>query len=260
MAGLGLQNQEFSVTSQHTQNISALSRHNVYFYELPSSIGSSPHPCHWAKMISLHGEQFGVCPPDMKCGGLPTWETWWLKYHSDNVLYTLYPNHQDAFAVDHREVGVHIKKKREVTMRKVSSWQQERELENLPDNPEMLDLLLKINNNLGMHFARQIWTRSGLLILRFIQDQEALRQLRRNIRKIETENHLTIFLVEKEELGERLISMGANYVALYNYEMASYDPAKKDLILMEFSSYGNRIITLPNDVTLSDIELPEVQL
>ena len=145
-------------------------------------------------------------------------------------------------------------------MRKVHFWQEERELENLPDNPKMLDLLLKINNNLGMHFARQIWTKSNLLILRFIEDNEALRQLRRNIRKIERENHLTIFLVEREELGARLITMGANYVAMYNYNMASYDPANKDLVLMEFSSYGNKIITLPNNVTLSDIELPEEHL
>ena len=31
-------------------------------YELPSSIGSSPHPCHWTKMLSLYGHKFGeVC-------------------------------------------------------------------------------------------------------------------------------------------------------------------------------------------------------
>ena len=31
----------------------------VYLYELPSSIGSSPHPCHWTKMLSLYGDKFG---------------------------------------------------------------------------------------------------------------------------------------------------------------------------------------------------------
>ena len=33
----------------------------VYFYELPSSIGSSPPPCHWTKMLSLYGDKFGDC-------------------------------------------------------------------------------------------------------------------------------------------------------------------------------------------------------
>ena len=65
----------------------------VYFYELPSSIASSPHPCHWAAMISLYGQSFGQCPPGVGCH-LEVWETWWMKYHSDNVLYTLYPAHQ----------------------------------------------------------------------------------------------------------------------------------------------------------------------
>ena len=35
------------------------SRDPVYFYEVPSSIGTSPHPCHWARMIALYGHNFG---------------------------------------------------------------------------------------------------------------------------------------------------------------------------------------------------------
>ena len=58
-------------------------------------------------MISLYGDMFGSCPPDMGCVR-QVWEAWWLKYHSDNVLYTLYPAHQvghQADHGDHQDVG-----------------------------------------------------------------------------------------------------------------------------------------------------------
>ena len=31
----------------------------VYFYTVGSSIGSSPHPCHWLRMIDKFGQNFG---------------------------------------------------------------------------------------------------------------------------------------------------------------------------------------------------------
>ena len=31
----------------------------VYFYSVGSSIGSSPHPCHWHRMIAMYGDRFG---------------------------------------------------------------------------------------------------------------------------------------------------------------------------------------------------------
>ena len=66
VAGVGLQNQEFSVAAGRETdglNVSSRVRGPVFLYELPSSIGSSPHPCHWTKMLSLYGHKFGeVCP------------------------------------------------------------------------------------------------------------------------------------------------------------------------------------------------------
>ena len=66
VAGVGLQNQEFSVAAGREAdrlNVSSRVRGPVFLYELPSSIGSSPHPCHWTKMLSLYGHKFGeVCP------------------------------------------------------------------------------------------------------------------------------------------------------------------------------------------------------
>ena len=68
MAGVGLQNQEFSVVpGRETDglNMSSLVEGPVFLYELPSSIGSSPHPCHWTKMLSQYGHKFGEVRPSL---------------------------------------------------------------------------------------------------------------------------------------------------------------------------------------------------
>ena len=159
--------------------------------------------------------------------------------------------------MDHREAGYHHKEKQEVNINTVASWHPERELENLPDQPKMLDLLLKNNNRLGIYFARKIWKRSSFVILRFVEDDEALREVKHNIERLRSEVPLTIFLASSPNLEDDLISLGATNVASYKYNTMGYDPARRDLVLMEYSSYGNRILTLPNNVSLDDIELPE---
>ena len=68
MAGVGLQNQEFSVAAGKEKdrlNMSSLVEGPVFLYELPSSIGSSPHPCHWTKMLSQYGHKFGEVRPSL---------------------------------------------------------------------------------------------------------------------------------------------------------------------------------------------------
>ena len=94
----------------------------VYFYELPSSIASSPHPCHWASMVSLYGERFGECPQGVVCV-LQVWEAWWLKYHSDNVLYTLYPAHQVTGRVHLIDLGIiPVQTSTEILFRVLFTW------------------------------------------------------------------------------------------------------------------------------------------
>ena len=165
---------------------------------------------------------------------------------------------QDAFAVDHREAGYHHKEKQEVNINMISSWHPERELENLPLHPKMFDLRLNDNSRLGLYSARKIWSRSSFVILRFVEDEESLGEVDRNIERFRTEDPLTIFLASSPDLQEKLVSLGATNVASYEYDTVGYDPDDKDLILMEYSSYGGKILTLPNNVSLDDIELPEV--
>ena len=42
-------------------------------YQLPSSVGFSPHPCHWARMVEQHGERLGQCPPGFICDNQVRW-------------------------------------------------------------------------------------------------------------------------------------------------------------------------------------------
>ena len=77
---------------------------------MPSSVGFSPHPCHWRRFIRKHGDVLGIlviefdmrnpmiltclriagtCPPNYLCSK-QVWESWWTVYHTDNLLYTLY--------------------------------------------------------------------------------------------------------------------------------------------------------------------------
>ena len=108
MSGAALQQQTFSVTgdSRTDLNISSLVSSPVYFYQLPSSVGLSPHPCHWTRMMAQHGHHLGSCPASMQCWG-QVWESWWLQYNTDNLLFTLYTASQGGLAVDHREAGYH---------------------------------------------------------------------------------------------------------------------------------------------------------
>ena len=143
-------------------------------------------------------------------------------------------------------------------MNKIRSWQDERELENLPEYPNMFDLWLKSNNRLGMYFARKIWSKNSFVILRFVKDIQDFRELQDNMHRFSSwEKSITIFLVATEDLGEKLFLVGAIYVAIYRYDLVGFDPHSKDIILSEFTSYANRILTLPNNISYLDIEPPQ---
>lgn len=148
IAGIGLQNQKVTVVAPFQQNITDTISDPVFFYELPSSIGSSPHPCHWTRMVNMYGDKFGECPGKMRCKDA-VWESWFTKYHQDNTLYTLYPAHQDAFALDHRERGYHHEETQGNACHKIHFWNKEREAEHLPPGPPMFDLWLKNNAAYG---------------------------------------------------------------------------------------------------------------
>ena len=44
-------------------------------------------------MIGLYGESFGDCPARMTCVE-QVWEAWWIKYMTNNLIFTMYAAHQ----------------------------------------------------------------------------------------------------------------------------------------------------------------------
>ena len=77
VSGISLQHQTFTVvagSASHNVNISGLVTDLVYMYQLPSSVGFSPHPCHWWRFIQAYGDILGQCPPHTLCSG-QVWES-----------------------------------------------------------------------------------------------------------------------------------------------------------------------------------------
>ena len=114
----------------------------VFLYILPASIGTSPHPWHWARMIQMYGHKLSSCPERMTCVK-SVWESWWLKYCLDHTLFSLYFAGEKALAVDHREAGYHQKGDLGSHSGRVEEWSHTWELPNLPVQPVRLDLYLQ---------------------------------------------------------------------------------------------------------------------
>ena len=114
----------------------------VFLYILPASIGTSPHPWHWARMIEMYGHKLSSCPEKMSCVK-SVWESWWLKYCMDHSLFSLYFSGENALAVDHREACYHQKGDLGSHSGKVEEWSDTWQLTSLPKQPVRLDLYLQ---------------------------------------------------------------------------------------------------------------------
>ena len=114
----------------------------VFLYILPASIGTSPHPWHWARMMQMYGQKLSSCPDRMSCVK-SVWESWWLKYCLDLTLFSLYFTGEKALAVDHREAGYHQKGDLGSHSGRVEDWSHNWQLQSLPTQPVRLDLYLQ---------------------------------------------------------------------------------------------------------------------
>lgn len=146
MAGVGLQKQTFVAAGKgphHDVDVAAKAGETpVFLYTLPASIGTSPHPWHWARMIQMYGHKLSSCPDRMSCVK-SVWESWWLKYCMEHTLFSLYFVGEKALAVDHREAGYHQKGDLGSHSGRVEDWSHTWELPRLPMQPVRLDLYLQ---------------------------------------------------------------------------------------------------------------------
>ena len=167
----------------------------------------------WAS--DYYYDMTGSCPAKMSCTQ-SVWEAWWLKYMTANVLSTLYAAHQEGYAVDHREVGYHHKEKGVALFRSVvPRWEQERELENLPDTPDMIgervrltvslyegscsDLFLRATNKLGGYHFKKIKSRAAVAVVRLVESEEDRAELVGRLEVMsEMEREVTAVIITRE--------------------------------------------------------------
>ena len=83
------------------------------------------------------------------------------------------------------------------------AWTPDREAEQLPAQPAMVDLWLKNNAEYGGYQARRIWQTHPVLVTRFVFDLEDLGAAVSLVREelSPEEIQATLFIVSSEEVG-----------------------------------------------------------
>ena len=212
------------------------------------------------------------------------WEAWWLKYTLDNVLYTMYAAHKDAFAVDHKEVGYHHQEKSEALCSSVvTTWQEEREMDNLPESPDILgqvsdgdteclnkclssDLHLQRTNLLGHFYMRKIWLESAIAVVRLVTSQEELAELEERLPFISLEERkataVIISRTVQDQVPAELTSVRVLHPDMFTLVRDNLTYVTTDGLLLplltEMTAYAQKFITLPSSVSLED--LPDLQV
>ena len=141
MAGVSLQRQELKARPSGKGSLAEIPIDVPYLYQLLGTWGFSPVAGHWQAFVKWQTEaSFSLYP---YVDGLVTtdwwrafeatgrahtmWEQWFIRYCSDQKLYTLYPNTQDRLISHWQEEGAHYSKAQAEAFRKnpetlASSW------------------------------------------------------------------------------------------------------------------------------------------
>ena len=166
---------------------------------------------------------------------------------------------QDAFAVDHREVGYHHSVETRADYSRVRWWDQRRERDNLPHNPDFIDLNLHITNRLGVHHIKKIWRRRAVAVVRFVRDEMEQDELARRLPEMSEEERLSTAVVINRRLQSRvslapltLISPGLFQLVDQEGQKATRDSLVLS-VLAEVATYGGKVLSLPSSVGLQQV-------
>ena len=264
LAGIGLQRQTFVTDGRHDEDIGGRVMEAVYMYQLPASIGCSPHPWLWNEMIQQHGDKFGSCPEGMSCVK-EVWEAWWLAYSLDNNLFTLYAADKNAFAVDHREKGYHYEEGLGKNSEKIGTWIEQWEKENLPDNPKRLDLGLKEVTDLGC-MGRKIAKRFGAVIVRVLTNANIEKTLS-EYKELSNDDMVeqTMFVLPSKDIWSKAKILPNVVVETPSWLNTTRieDPIEISKfwvhILKCLSTLALKVVSLPSEISLSAKSKSQVQ-
>ena len=139
-------------------------------------------------------------------------------------------------------------------MQPISIWKDDWELDNLPDHPPMLDLLLKDNNVYGGRQAYLLLARYEVLLVRHLYNEGDLVSLVNN-QLIDDER--TLLVVTSEEMQSQLISLGLSKdkIAVHRTKHSSREGFILDSLVW-LSSHARPLHTLPSFTNSSGVRTP----
>ena len=169
---------------------------------------------------------------------------------------------QDAFAVDHREKGYHHKSTLGNSCHKIHFWDPEREVQRLPPNPPMMDLMMRDNAAYGGYQARKLWSRFEIMLLRVVIDRHEIRAVIKLIDKLSVEEKsATLFLVPTEELRDELTSIGVSSDNIAILHASLYKRFTREMFIVtalySLSSHAKKIYSIPVDNNRRDSSIFE---
>ena len=167
--------------------------------------------------------------------------------------------------MDHREVGLHHKVRGSADHSAVTVWQKERELDNLPDSPDFVDLRLQVTDRLGSYQVRKIWREQELVVLRLVSSLAELSDLQARLDTMSERERLSTAVILAGKVRGHSADLGSVTVVtsdMFLLVEEEGDSTSKDNILIsilaELSTYYSKVVTLPSSVSLEEIPAVEV--
>ena len=163
--------------------------------------------------------------------------------------------------MDHREVGYHHSEAtRGADNSVVRRWEEAREREHLPEEPDMIDLNLHVTNRLGLHHMRKIWRRQAVAVVRFVRDEAEQDLLAARLAEMSDEERLGTAVVIARRLQPRVSLEPLTLLSPGMFELAEdeedLEVSRDSLVLSvlaELATAGEKVLSLPVTVGLEEL-------
>ena len=165
--------------------------------------------------------------------------------------------------MDHREVGYHHTVLTRADNSVVREWDERLERELLPNDPDMMDLNLRITNRLGLRHIRKIWQSRAVAVVRFVRDEAEQDLLAGRLAEMteeeRLEERLSTAVVISSRLQSRVSLAPLTLLSPDMFELAdeeNEDVSKDSLILSvmaELATAGGKVLSLPVSVSLQEV-------
>ena len=162
--------------------------------------------------------------------------------------------------MDHREVGYHHTVLTRADNSVVREWDERLERELLPNDPDMMDLNLRITNRLGLRHIRKIWQSRAVAVVRFVRDEAEQDLLAARLAEMSDEERLGTAVVIARRLQPRVSLAPLTLLSPGMFELAEdeedLEVSRDSLVLSvlaELATAGEKVLSLPVTVGLEEL-------